>query len=127
MVSTVTVTVAGETTLVTPEIAGLATVAVTAAPPVIDTVGGAEYTLLFPIETAPVLVSRRPETMLLAPEAIAPLAIIVPTNVESAPIVPAPLTCQNTFCACAPLISTIWTLAPSESAPPIWKMNMASS
>ena len=124
--SMVTVTALGDTTLVTPEIAGFEVAEEEAAPLLIDTLGGAEYKSLAANAIAPAVVSNRPFTRLPMPTVIAALANDVPTNVVPAPIPRPPLISQKTFLACAPPVSTISVLAPSPRAPPTWKIKTAS-
>jgi hypothetical protein len=69
----------------------------------------------------------RPFTRLFAPTVMPASAIIVPANFAVAPMVVAPLTAQKTLQASAPPTSFTSAEAPMDSAPPIWKMNTASS
>ena len=69
--------------------------------------------------------NARPLTSLPAPTAIASCARIVPENIAFAPTAAAPLTCQNTLDAWAPLVSVTWAPAARLSAPPIWKTKTA--
>src|SRR3984885_8229467 len=73
----------------------------------------------------PLMANARPLTTLPFPTATALSAISVPANVALAPIAPAPLTCQNTFDACASPVSTTWLPAAIAIAPPTWKTNTA--
>ena len=56
--------------------------------------------------------SARPTIDPPAPTVIAPAAMIVPVKDEVAPVVTAPLTCQNTLDAWAPLIKLIVVRRP---------------
>ena len=60
-----------------------------------------------------------------APSVIAPIAIMVPANEDDAPVVTAPLTCQKTLDAWAPLIKWIVEDAAVLRAALIWKMKTA--
>src|SRR5690606_35681398 len=111
---------------VSPVIVGAPVIEDEVSPPSIVTVGGDEYTWMLAIVIAPARDIARPFTVEPAPIPIAVVVIIVPTNIDVAPTEPAPLTCQNTLWARAPLMSSIEVSAPSASAPLTWKTNTAS-
>jgi hypothetical protein len=69
--------------------------------------------------------SARPLTRVPFPTAIALSAISVPAKSALAPMAPAPLTCQNTRDALAPLVSTTWLPAAMARAPSTWKTKTA--
>ena len=60
-----------------------------------------------------------------APSVIAPIAMMVPENEDDAPVVTAPLTCQKTLDAWAPLIRWIVVDAAVLRAALTWKMKTA--
>ena len=75
--------------------------------------------------TAPTVFRARPVRVEPAPRVIAPPDRIVPTKIEPAPVPAAPVACQNTWVAWAPLTSRTMLASPVSSAPLIWKMNRA--
>src|SRR6185503_2752227 len=84
---------------------------------------GRVMVLLVPSDTAPFLASARPMRFALSTSVMLVRAMMLPCHCDPVPIVAEEPTCQYTFFACAPLIST--TFPAVVSPVPAWKTKVA--